>query len=153
MRRRRLILENKIIKPEKSGFYIGNHGRFTNQMFINRDLEIFEPFEPYKKNRFIIDLEIDTSSLSKKIPNSRIDSFKFVSDKNGTNIHIDIMLSIHEWVEDYLKVNICKIYLIDPTGKIIKHFDYDVISSGYEYDLKYESSNILKPRFFYKIIE
>ena len=153
MRRRKLILENKIIKPEKSGFYISNHGRFTNQMFIDTDLEVFETFEPFKKNRFIVDLEIDTSSLSKKIPNSRISSFRFFSDKNGMNIHIDIILSIDEWVEDFIKVNICKMYLVDAIGKIIKSFDYDVIYSGYEYDLSYENSNILKPRFFYKIIE
>ena len=35
MRRRSLILENKIIKSETSGFSIGSHGRFTDQIFSN----------------------------------------------------------------------------------------------------------------------
>ena len=151
MRRRSLILENKIIKSETSGFSIRSHGRFTNQIFSN-NIEILEPFEPFKKNRFIVDLEIDSKYLSKKIPNSRVSGFSFNSDKNGKTIHIDIIMSIDEWVEDFLKVNICKVYLIDATGVILRMFDYDIVNSGYKYDVSYDSSEILKPRFFYKII-
>ena len=104
MRRRSLILENKIIKSETSGFSIRSHGRFTNQIFSN-NIEILEPFEPFKKNRFIVDLEIDSKYLSKKIPNSRVSGFSF-----------------------------------------------NIVNSGYKYDVSYDSSEILKPRFFYKII-
>jgi|TARA_R110000803_G_scaffold58190_3_gene116418 hypothetical protein len=151
MRRRSLILENKIIKSETSGFYIGNHGRFTNQIFSN-NIEMTESFEPLKKNRFIVDLEIDSKSLSKKIPNSRIGGFRFNSDNSGKSIDIDIVMTINDWVEDFLKVNICKVYLIDATGRILRMFDYDVVNSGYKYDVSYNSSDVLKPRFFYKII-
>ena len=79
--------------------------------------------------------------------------FSFSSDKNEKTIHIDIIMSIDEWAEDFLKVNICKVYLIDATGRILRMFDYDVVNSGYKYDVSYDSSEILKPRFFYKIIE
>jgi hypothetical protein len=150
MRRRKLILENKIIKPETSGFYIGNHGRFTTKIFSN--VETFQPFEPLRSNRFIVDLEIDSNSLYKKIPNSRIGGFKFVSSKSGENIEIESMLSIDEWIDEFLKANICKLYIVDAIGKIIKMFDYDIVNIGYQYELNYENSEVIKPKFLYKII-
>ena len=113
---------------------------------------LWEIVDVYRKNRFIIQLEDDSNVESKIIPDSRIKSFKFKDDSNGDKIIIiEPILTIGEWIEDFLNTNICRIYLLDARGEVVKFFDYDISNHGYEYELDYSDDDILTPKIFYRI--
>jgi hypothetical protein len=138
-RKRKLILEtNKYEQPIKGSY---------NNIIEFQSLS----FEPLIKNRFLVQLENDNEDTF--IDSSKIKSIQIKSNKNNSFIVLEPFLHIHEWVENYKKMNICKIFFLDPTGLVIKSFDYDISYFGYEYELNYSDSDIFAPKIFYNFYE
>lgn len=142
-RKRRLILENKILPQPKP--YQNHFGRQTN--IFN-----FNPFEPLHKDRFIVQLEDEHRELI--IPADRIKGLNFFCDQNGERkIKIEAFIPVDDWLDDFLGVNICKIFLLDAFGNVLKFLDYDIVNSGHEYELKYSESSPLIPIIYYTVFD
>jgi hypothetical protein len=106
-------------------------------------------FEPLMSNRFLVQLENDSDNSF--IDSKYIKSIKLKSDKNDSFIIIEPYLTIHDWIEEYEKMNICKVFFLSPIGQIVKVLDYDVLYFGYEYELNHSNSAPFCPKVFYKL--
>ncbi len=137
-RKRKIILETKNVEKLIKGSFnsIGNNFQLM-------------AFEPLVSNRFLVQLENDSDNSF--IDSKNIKSIKLKSDKNGSFIIIEPYLTIHDWIEEYEKMNICKVFLLNPIGEIVKVLDYDVLYFGYEYELNYSNSTPFCPKMFYKL--
>lgn len=144
-RKRRLILENKIL-PQ-----IFSHPKQFGQQITIFNYQ-FEPFEPVKMDRFVVQLEDEHKDII--IPPTRIKGLKFFYDKSGQRkIKIEAYVSIDEWIDDFSGVNICKVFLLNAVGEVIKYLDYDVVHSGHEYELNYSNSEPLQPCIYYTVFD
>lgn len=121
------------------------------RVFKNENPFQVAAFEPLLKNRFIVELE---DNNQKNIINSnRIKSCKFFQSENGDKkIVIESYLATNEWMDEFLKVEICKIFILNPVGDVISYLDYDIVNSGYEYELNYSKDDLLTPKIFYTIL-
>ena len=148
-RKRKLILEKK----QPSPFSI--HAQ-TQNLNSNRLIQgiLFDSYEPYKANRFIVFLQNEYSN--KTINPSKIKSIHFShTPEQGNVICIESMLSVatNDWVDEYKDMHICQVDLLDPTGVVIRSMDFDVALIKYEYKLNYSESEPLLPKFYYKIFD
>jgi hypothetical protein len=140
-RKRNLILETKI-QPNPKPRALGSHQRSFFPSFS----------EPLRSDRFIVELENDSKELA--IPSERIMSFKFVSDADDNKkIEITSLLEVDDWLDDFIEINICKIYLLDNRGDVIRYYDYDVAHCGHEYELTYSDSDVLTPKIYYVVFD
>lgn len=113
-------------------------------------LPLFFDMEFLRKNRFVIEMQID----DKIINNDNIQGFSilYLTDKEKT-IKINTTIHVDNWIHDYDKVNIIKVYLLDAMGNEHRQFDFDVIYKGYSFDCDYTEDAPVLPTFFYKIID
>lgn len=116
--------------------------RFGLPLFFNMDF--------LRKNRFVVEMQIN----DKTIRNESVQGFS-IKNINDTEKIIKINTAIHidDWITEYEKVNIIKVYILDGLGNEHRHFDLDVIYKGYLFDCDYREDAPLTPYFIYKIIE
>ena len=142
-RRRKLLTERS-----RQIALFNNNPRF-NQLNLFR---VPEFFEFYRENRFEIELEEDKSGLI--IDGNKIQGFKFKNEiSKGNILYVKANLVIGEWVEDFKKMNIVRIYLLNSLGEEIRFFDYDIKMNGYEFEMNYNSDSIMLPTVSYKIFD
>lgn len=138
-RKRTVFIEKTsyIQKISKDGML----NRFGLPLFFNMDF--------FRKNRFIVELQIDDEIIS----NDNIQGFSIshISDKEKT-IKINTAIHIKNWITDYQKVNIIKVYLLNGMGETHREFDFDVVYRGYIFDCDYQDDSPITPHFLYKII-
>jgi len=155
-RKRKLILE-KHKKPLDTSYVFYSTNNVPAYRFNHNQVNqgsLFNGFEPYKSNRFMVFLENEYSN--KTISPDRIKSLHFSHTiEHGNIITIESMLAIgtNDWMDEYKDMHICKIDLLDPTGVVVKSMDFDVALIKYEYKLNYSESDFLLPRFYYKIFD
>jgi hypothetical protein len=151
------MLDNHKTKSRKRSILIEviGYSKFPKPKSYNNEKLLISNFfttvEPQLKNRFIIELEDFNNKLL--IESEKIKSFNFYQNEDGEKkIVIESYLEINEWVDNFLKVEICKIFLLNPVGDVVNYFDYDIANSGYEYELNYSKDDLLVPKFFYTIL-
>lgn len=150
-RKRKLILEKKEPSPY-TGYSFYNINNTASYRL--RQGTLFNSFEPYKANRFLVFLQNEYSN--KTISPDRIKSVHFsYTPEQGNIVAIESMLAMSsgDWIDEYKNVHICKVDLLDPTGLVVKRMDFDVTLIKYEYKLNYSDSEILLPKFYYKIFD
>jgi len=122
----------------------------TGSMLSHFGLPLFFNMEYLRKNRFFVEMQIDNKILS----SDNIQGFKIYHfDEGEKTIKINTALHIKDWITDYNKVNIIKIYLLDGFGKEVRGFDFDVVFKGYTFDCDYKEDTLATPVFSYKILE
>ena len=145
-RKRRVIVE-KMLKPKIP--FIPS----TNLILSQQNITNFHQYvEPYFSNRFHVELENDHINLN--ISPSRIRGFNITNNtSHGKIITIKATLNIDEWVDEFEKITIAKIFLLNSRGDVAKHFDYDVEIVEQNIDFDYSFEEIVTPNIIYKIIE
>lgn len=84
----------------------------------------------------------------------RIKGFKIEKDIIGKIIKIKTYLQINEWLNDFKKIEIIKIYFFDNNGNILKNcFDYDVEYVDFKLECDYKFRDYLTPIFIYQILD
>jgi hypothetical protein len=137
--RKRTVFIEKISYPKISENTLSK--TFGLPLFFNMDF--------LRKNRFLIEMQID----EKPINNDNIQGFSIVHiDEKESSIKINTVLHVNDWIDNYEKVNIIKVYLLDGLGNIHKNFDFDVVFKGYTFDCDYKDDAPVNPYFLYKII-
>jgi len=139
--RKRIVLVEKFI-PSKS---YQNHPEAFRPLIT----PLFSNEELFVKNRFIVELE---RSDSVKIEGSRICGFKIENSGENKVLKVKTYLHIQEWLEDYEKVVIAKITILDTMGNEINNFDLDVVFDGYSMEFDYNSDGPMTPQFSYIIV-
>lgn len=139
--RKRTVFIEKI----SCGTEISKNGmlkRFGLPLFFNMDF--------LRKNRFVVEMQIDDKNIS----NDSVQGFS-ISHINDAEKIIKINTAIHidNWINDYEKVNIIKVYLLDGLGNEHRAFDFDVVYKGYVFECDYKEDAPVIPHFVYKIIE
>jgi hypothetical protein len=139
--RKRTVLIEKI----SYGHKISKDGmlrRFGLPLFFNMDF--------LRKNRFVVEMQIDDNIIK----NDNVQGFS-ISHINDSEKIIKINTAIHvdDWISDYEKVNIIKVYLLDGLGNEHREFDFDVVYKGYSFDCDYRDDALVVPHFIYRIIE
>ncbi len=102
----------------------------------------------YMQNRFSVHLLNENKF---KISPDRIQGFKIFDIDSQKTLQIKSTLFIENWIEDFKKINICKIFFYDGSGKIVRFLDLDIIYSGYKLECDYKNNNFLAPVFNFKI--
>jgi hypothetical protein len=139
--RRRSVLIEKV----SYGHKVSKEGllrRFGLPLFFNLDL--------LRKNRFVVEMQID--DIIVKSDNIQGFSIAHINSEEKI-IKINTAIHVDDWISEYEKVNIIKVYLLDSLGNEHKEFDFDVIYKGYLFDCDYKDDALLTPYFVYKIIE
>ena len=134
--RRRSVLTEKVIR-KKYEVYSYNE---------NVTLDFSHLF---RKDKFHVELERADGTM---IDPNRICGFKVDSDKDTKILKIKSTLEINEWIPDYEKVTIARIFLYNSNGDDINSMDFDVIFRGYSLGCDYNSDESMKPVFLYDII-
>ena len=113
-------------------------------------LPLFFDMDYLRKNRFVVEMQVH----NKRLETSNIQGFS-ISHFEGKEkiIRINTALHINDWISDYDRVNIIKIYLLDSLGNTTKGFDFDVSFKGYNFECDYREDALVVPCFVYKIIE
>jgi hypothetical protein len=111
---------------------------------------LFPFHEPLRKNRFVLHLENDKDN---SINPNRIRNFKIEQIENKKTITITSLLCVQDWIDDFKKMNMVKIFFLDPIGNVCQFMDFDIVFSGYSIGGDYESNELLIPSFKYIIIE
>ena len=139
--RQRTVLVEKI----SYGHKISKDGmlrRFGLPLFFNMDF--------LRKNRFVVEMQINDTPIR----NESIQGFSIKNiNHSEKTIKINTALHINDWITEYEKVNIIKVYILDGLGNEHKQFDLDVVYQGYLFDCDYREDAPLTPYFIYKIIE
>ncbi len=129
--------------------------------FIQQDIFLPDSFVEDKKfllnfdscfvlqDRFCVKLETDDFVVNPE----RIKGFKIETIQNEKIIKVKTYLQVHEWINDFEKIHIIKIYFFDSNGNILKNcFDYDVDYMDFNLECDYKFRDYLVPTFSYKIL-
>ena len=101
------------------------------------------------QDRFCVKLETDDFVVNPE----RIKGFKIETIQNEKIIKVKTYLQVHEWINDFEKIHIIKIYFFDSKGNILKNcFDYDVDYMDFNLECDYKFRDYLVPTFSYKIL-
>jgi len=140
-RKRTVFVEKSLHKKTINNEILSKHN-FSLLLNFNR--------EYFRKNKFVLEMQIDNDCFeSSNIQGFNINHFK---DGNKT-ICVNTYVHTNEWIDEYSKVNIIKIYLLDASGDPAKQFDFDVNFNGYTFDCNYKDDGFATPNFIYKILE
>jgi len=147
MSKQSYVLRRKSVLIEK---FINHTISLNNTVSHLNNIPLFFNMEYLRKNKFIVEMKIDD-----KIVNAEsIQGFKISNFENGEkSIKVHTAIHLDTWLNDYNKVNIIKIYLLDSIGSELREFDLDVIYLGYSFDCDYKEDALAIPTFTYKIIE
>jgi hypothetical protein len=122
----------------------------TGNLLTQFGIPLFFNAEYLRKNKFVIEMQVDDKILN----TSNIQGFSISHFKGKEKtIRINTAIHVNDWVSDYDKVNIIKVYLFDVMGNPIREFDLDVTFKGYNFDCDYREDALVVPCFVYKIIE
>ncbi len=101
------------------------------------------------QDRFSVKMETETFVVNPE----RIKGFKIEKSSDKRIIKIKSYLQVHEWIKDFEKVHIIKIFFFDSRGNILKNsFDYDVDFFGFNLECDYSYRDYLTPVFIYEIL-
>lgn len=141
------IGRKKVVLIEKTTC---GHNISKDGMLRRFGLPLFFDMDFLRKNRFVVEMQIDETIVN----NDNIQGFSIhhISSKEKT-IKINTAIHINDWFQDYEKINIIKIYLLDGLGNEHKEFDFDVIYQGYVFECDYREDTPVVPYFIYKIID
>lgn len=140
--RRRIVLIEKLLPVRARHHDIPEAFKpLITPIFSNTDL--------FVKNRFAVELE---RSDGIKIEESRICGFKLDSHSDSKILKIKTFLHVQEWLNDYEKVIIARISLLDAIGNEINSLDLDIIFDGYTIECDYGTEGFMTPHFSYKIV-
>lgn len=122
--------------------------KVSNDNMVGRyGLPLFFSMDFLRKSRFIIEMKID----DKIINSDNIQGFS-ISHLEEKILKISTVIHLSEWVNDYEKVNIIKIYFLDGLGNEHRQFDFDAIYKGYIFDCNYKDDSPITPYFVFKIL-
>lgn len=125
---------------------------------------IYLPNTDYRKDRIITNLNDDFVFQDKfclvleaeniLIEPGRIKGFR-IENVNGHNlIKVKTFLHISDWIRDFEKIEIIKVYFFDAMNQTIKSsFDYDVAFKAFYLDCDYSFRDYLTPVYEYEIFE
>lgn len=137
-RKRKVILE-KIQKSPNDFLHS------MNNLFLNPP----PYYEPFRKNHFAIQLENEHEGIEPyKICGYKIEEF---SDKSI--ITISSILIVGDWVEQFKKMTMVKIFFLDSIGNFCELFDYDIMYEGFSLEGSHKSDEVLTSTFKYIILE
>ena len=125
------------------------HNISKDGMLKRYGLPLFFTMDFLRKNRFIVEMQIDDEIIN----NDNIQGFFISNFNNEKTIKISTAIHIKEWIHDFERVNIIKIYLLDGLGNEHRQFDLDVIYKGYTFDCDYREDSPIIPYFFFNIKE
>lgn len=101
------------------------------------------------QDRFCVKMETRDFVLNPE----RIKGFRIETIQNEKLIKIKTYLKIDEWIKDFEKIEVIKIYFFDSKGNMLKNcFDYDVDYIGFSLECDYKFRDYLVPVFSYKIL-
>ena len=130
---------------------ISNGHKISKDSMLRRyGLPLFFSMDFLRKNRFVVEMQIDDVIINSD--NIQGFSISHINDKEKT-IKINTAIHINEWIHDFEKVNIIKVYLLDGLGNEHKGFDFDVIYKGYVFDCDYKDDAPVNPYFIFRIID
>lgn len=135
---------------------------FMNEKdFIQQDIFLPDTFTEDKKfllnfdssfvlqDRFCVKLETDDFVVNPE----RIKGFKIQTILDEKIIKVKTYLQVHEWITDFEKIHIIKIYFFDSKGNLLKNcLDYDVDYMDFNLECDYKFRDYLVPTFSYKIL-
>ncbi len=144
-RKKELLLE---IISETNNFQqdaflpIGNHEK--NRIITNLDPNfIFQ-------DRFSMQLESQESFI---IGPEKIKGFRIENIDDKRILKVKTILHIDEWINDFKKIEIIKIYFFDMNGNVLNNsFDYDVSFKCFYLDCDYTFRDYLTPIYEYEIL-
>jgi hypothetical protein len=136
---------------------IGRRRSVLIEKIINRktrDVQSTDRFfqsisDVFRKDRFFVEMERNDGSVLNPY---RICGFKIDDNKDSKILKVKTTLEINEWIADYEKVVIVRIFLYDSSGNDLINMDFDVIFRGYSMECDYHSDEAMKPIFSYAII-
>lgn len=135
--RRRVVLIEKISNRKTVGI-------------IEHDSNFQLPhIDVFRKNRFFIELERNDGTV---INPYRICGFKMEKDNDSKILKVKTTMEINEWISEYEKVVVARIFLYDVNGNDINSMDLDISFRGYSIECDYNSEEAMRPVFSYAII-
>lgn len=135
--RKRLVLIEKVVRCKNYDMPLSNQG----VLFPITDL--------FRRNMFHLEMEKNDGTV---LDPRRICGFKIESEKNLKVLKIKTTLEINDWISDYEKVVIARIFLYDANGNDANSMDLDVLFKGYSIECDYHSDEAMKPIFSYDVI-
>lgn len=129
--------------------------------FIQQDIFVPDSFVEEKKIIFSYDtsfilqdrfcLKMETKDFI--VNPERIKGFKIETIEKRKVIKVKTYLKINEWIKDFEKIEIIKIYFFDSYGNLLKNgFDYDVDYLDFTLECDYKFRDYLVPIFSYEIL-
>jgi len=126
--------------------------------------DIFLPSGDYTKTQIISHLDpnffhqdrfcLELKSEEKTFGFNKIKGFRIDNDGQSQVIKIKTFLHIEDWLKDFEKIEIIKIYFFDSNGNLMRNsFDYDVDFKRFYLDCDYKLQDYLTPIYEYVIFD
>jgi hypothetical protein len=123
----------------------------TSIDLYTRNLFLTPPpfFEPFRKNHFTVFLE----GNDEKIESHKICGYKIEDFSDHSTISITSILMVGDWVDQFKRMTIVKIFFLDAVGNPCSLFDFDIMYDGFSMEGGYKMDDVLTSTFKYKILE